>query len=139
MSILRRGVWLAIFVAALVGGWKFAGNNATTIGVDYLFGEIAAVPVWVALIVSFAAGAGVMGLALFARLTRSSLAQRRYRRTLASLETEVHQLRNLPLEEGRELPAVESGRPAPVAGADDPAAEASLPLVEAGASAEGRR
>jgi uncharacterized integral membrane protein len=106
MAYVRRGVWLAIFVGALVGGWEFAGNNAAPVRVDYVFGAVGAVPLWVALLTSFGLGAAVTAFALFARLTRSSLAQRRYRKTVASLESEVHQLRNLPVEGEREVTEV---------------------------------
>jgi hypothetical protein len=95
-----------VFVGALVGGWQFAGSNAAPVRIDYLAGEFGAVPLWLALAGSFGAGAAVTALALFARLTRSSLAQRRYRRTVAALESEVHQLRNLPVEAERDIAAV---------------------------------
>ena len=98
MSYVRRGVWLAVFTGALVGGWNFAGNNSAPIRIDYVFGALGAVPLWLALLTSFGAGAVASALFLFARLTRSSLAQRRYRKTLVALESEVHQLRNLPVE-----------------------------------------
>ena len=98
MGIARRIVWLAVFVAALVGGWKFAGSNGSLVRVDYLFGVFGAVPLWLALVASASAGAVAAVLALSARLTRSSLAQRRYRKTVAALESEVHQLRNLPVD-----------------------------------------
>ena len=109
MSIVHRAVWFAVFLGALVGGWQFAGSNAAPVRVDYLIGELPAVPLWVALVTSFGVGGAVIALALFARLTRSSLAQRRYRKTLAALESEVHQLRNLPVEGGRDaIPIAEA-------------------------------
>jgi len=100
MAIARRLFWLAIFVTALIGGWKFAGTNGAPVAVDYLFGTFPAVPLWLALVTSAAAGAGIATAGLSARLTRSSLAQRRYRKTVAALESEVHQLRNLPVASG---------------------------------------
>ena len=97
MGIVRRIVWLAIFVMALVGGWEFAGNNGTPVRVDYVVGEFGAVPLWLALVTRASGGVAIAILALSARLTRASLAQRRYRKTVAALEAEVHQLRNLPV------------------------------------------
>jgi len=106
MSIVRRGGWVVVFFGALIGGWQFAGSNAAPIRVDYLLGVFPAVPLWLALVVSFAIGAAAAVAGLFARLTRSTLAQRRYRKTLAALESEVHQLRNLPVAEGRDVVAL---------------------------------
>jgi len=99
MLYLRRGLWLVVFVGALIGGWKFADNNSAPVSIDYLIDVSGLLPLWLALSLSFGAGAAVASLALFARLTRSSLAQRRYRKTVAALESEVHQLRNLPVAE----------------------------------------
>ena len=130
MAYLRRGIWLAVFVGALVGGWHFAGNNAAPVRVDYVVGVFGAVPLWLALLASFGIGAAVTAFALFARLTRSSLAGRRYRKTVAALESEVHQLRNLPVEAERDVPAL---LPAAVADAGLGAAAAGRALG-AGAS-----
>ena len=101
MSYVRRGLWIAVFIAALVSGWTFAGHNADPVSVDYLFGALTAVPLWVALLTSFVMGIVATALGLFGQLTRSSLAQRRYRKAIAALESEVHQLRNLPVEAER--------------------------------------
>ena len=98
MALLRRVLWVALFVGALIGGWTFASENGALIGIRYGFGRSIEVQLWLALIGSFSAGVGICFLALLGRLTRSSLAQRRYRKALAALEAEVHQLRNLPIE-----------------------------------------
>jgi len=102
MSYVRRVSWIAVFVAALVSGWTFAGHNADPVRIDYLFGVLAAVPLWAALLSCFVMGIVVTLFGMFGQLTRSSLAQRRYRKTLAALESEVHQLRNLPVESERD-------------------------------------
>ena len=129
MSIVHRAVWFAVFIGTLVGGWRFAGSNAAPVRIDYLIGELGAVPLWIALVTSFGIGGAVMALALFARLTRSSLAQRRYRKTLAALESEVHQLRNLPVEGGRD--AVLIAETAPETSDSLQQSGGTLPTVEA--------
>ena len=115
MGIVRRIVWLAIFVMALVGGWEFAGNNGSPVRVDYVLGQFDAVPLWLALVASAVGGLGVGVLALTARLPRASLAQRRYRKTVAALEAEVHQLRNLPVADQGALAAGQTPQAAPAA------------------------
>ena len=101
MVLLRRLGVGALFVGAVIGGAMFSNANEQDVSVDYLFGTLRDVPLWLALVGSFALGVVGTALAMLGRLTRASLAQRRYRKTLASLETEIHQLRNLPLEAGR--------------------------------------
>ena len=54
-------------------------------------------PVWVALLVAFAVGVLSAGVSLGYELIKKSLIARRYRRVAAGLESEIHQLRNLPL------------------------------------------
>ena len=66
--------------------------------------EIAALPVqqetialWKALLVAFAAGVVCAGLGWLRLAVKHGLMNRRYRRMLGDLESEIHQLRNLPL------------------------------------------
>ena len=113
MGIVRRIVWLGIFVMALVGGWEFAGSNGSLVRVDYVLGQFEAVPLWLALVASAIGGLLIGSLALTARLTRASLAQRRYRKTVAALEAEVHQLRNLPVVDQGKLPSADAPQAAP--------------------------
>ncbi len=98
MRWVRRIVALALVAAVLVGGWKFAAQNAGEITIDYLFGEWIGVAVWQALVGAFAAGAVVSAVVGLLTNTRLRLVARRYRRTVHGLESEVHQLRNLPLQ-----------------------------------------
>lgn len=96
MRWLRRLVAAAIFVAALVVGWRFAERNADPVFVDYLLGSVDA-PRWAVLGGAFALGAS-LGLALMGfQAARLALTTRRYRKLARGLEDEVHQLRNLPL------------------------------------------
>ena len=96
MRWLRRLVAAAIFVAALVVGWRFAQSNADPVFVDYLVGTIDA-PRWAVLGGAFALG-GSLGLLLMGlQAAKLALTTRRYRKLARGLEDEVHQLRNLPL------------------------------------------
>jgi uncharacterized integral membrane protein len=100
MRMIVRLFWAALFVGVLVLGWKFAAANGAEVVVSWVFGEFAPVPVWLALLAAFAAGAIVAALVGFFQLARLGLVARRYRKTVRGLEAEVHQLRNLPLESG---------------------------------------
>ena len=97
MRFTRRLVGLAVFAAALVGGWRFAAENSDLISVSYLVGEFSAVPLWAALLVAFGAGMAVIGVVAMLHLARLGMTSRSYRKTAHGLEAEVHQLRNLPL------------------------------------------
>lgn len=103
MRMLRRVLGLAVFLAVLVAGWKFAAANAARIEVDYLAGRISDLPLWAALVASFLAGAACAGLFGVYEGAKLSLQARRYRKAARGLEAEVHQLRNLPL--ANEAPA----------------------------------
>jgi uncharacterized integral membrane protein len=87
---------LALFVATLVVGWRFAHRNADRVFVDYLFGTLDA-PRWAVLIGAFALGAAVAAVFMGFQSARLALTARRYRKLASGLEEEVHQLRNLPL------------------------------------------
>jgi uncharacterized membrane protein YciS (DUF1049 family) len=93
---LRRLFALALFVAALVIGWRFARANGNPIFVDYLIGTVEA-PLWA--VIGGCIGIGVaFGLVVMGfQAARLALTKRRYRRLASDLEAEVHQLRNLPL------------------------------------------
>jgi len=94
---IRRGLLLAVFAAALVGGWRFAARNGAPVSVDLLVTTTGEAPMWLVLLVAFAAGAALVGAAALYRLAVLGLVARRYRKKLSGLEAEVHQLRNLPL------------------------------------------
>ncbi len=97
MRLVLRLFWVAAFVGVLVSGWWFAAANATPVPISYVYGEFAPAPLWLVLVAAFAAGAAVAGLVGGYQALKRSLLMRRYRRKLRSLESELHQLRNLPL------------------------------------------
>jgi uncharacterized integral membrane protein len=97
MRVTRRVVGIALFVALLVGGWRFAADNSQTVSIHYLVGQLDGIAVWTALLIAFAAGAVLVGLLGLLGSAKLRLEARRYRKAVQGLEAEVHQLRNLPL------------------------------------------
>ncbi|MBW1843787.1 MAG: LapA family protein [Deltaproteobacteria bacterium] len=99
MRLARRLITVAVFVALLVLGWKFAASNGQPVVVHHPAGEFAARALWVVLLVAF--GSGVVLAAIIASLrgARIRLVSRRYRKLVDSLQAEVHQLRSLPLSD----------------------------------------
>lgn len=114
MRSVRRLIAVAIFVAALVLGWRFAAANLEPVRVHYLVGVIDGIPLWTALVGSFVAGAALVGLAALIPLGRLGLTARRWRKVARGLEAELHQLRNLPLASSSES-AIRGSAGAPLA------------------------
>jgi uncharacterized integral membrane protein len=116
MRWLRRLLVFALFVAALVLGWRFAHSNEDPVFVDYLAGTIEA-PRWAVLGSAFGLGALSAGLVGGWQTARLALLARRWRRTARALEREVHELRNLPLADAAGAGGARSGpRAAPNTG-----------------------
>jgi len=124
MRNVRRLLAVAIFVAALVLGWRFADANLAPVSVHYLVGAIDGVPLWAALVGSFLAGASLAWIATLIPLARLGLTARRWRKVARELEAELHQLRNLPLASSSES-AVRGSSGAPLARAQQGAADRS--------------
>jgi uncharacterized integral membrane protein len=97
MRLARRLLGIACFVAILVLGWRFAADHAAPVTIKTPVAEGTAVSLWVALLVAFALGAVLAGAAAAVRMARMGLLARRYRKVIRGLESEIHQLRNLPL------------------------------------------
>jgi uncharacterized integral membrane protein len=94
---LRRILGVGLLLLVLYAGWRLAAANSTPVTVSYVFGEFEGVEHWRTLLVAFVVGAGVMSLLLVYEVIKAWLMRRRYRHRVAELESEVHQLRNLPL------------------------------------------
>lgn len=88
---------LALFVAALWLGWSFRAGNSAVVDVDLLWVELGEVALWRALVAAVAAGALLMGVVVGLAWLRGRLLNRRYRAKIRRLESELHQLRSLPL------------------------------------------
>jgi uncharacterized integral membrane protein len=97
MRTVRRLLAAVLFVAALVGGWRFAHQNQAPVTLDYFFGVAEAIPLWTALAAAFGLGVALAAAFGLYQAARLSLTARRWRKTAGGLESELHQLRNLPL------------------------------------------
>jgi uncharacterized integral membrane protein len=97
MRVVRRLVLAALFVALLVGGWRFAAENPGPVVVSWLVGTSGELPLWLVLLVAFAAGAALTAVVAMLHLARLGMLTRRYRKAVSGLEAEVHELRTLPL------------------------------------------
>jgi uncharacterized integral membrane protein len=104
MRALRRLWIVAVFVGLLVLGWRFAAANPSGVAVDLVFATLPEAPLWTVLLVAFAAGAVATGVALGLAMAVLGLENRRFRRAVGKLESEVHQLRTLPLSEAAVAP-----------------------------------
>jgi uncharacterized integral membrane protein len=101
MRTLRRVLVLSLVVAVAVLFYLFATQNGAPVDVAIPFrGEPLNVALWLALLAASGVGALAAALVLLFELARVGLTARQYRRAVASLESEIHQLRNLPLVGG---------------------------------------
>lgn len=95
MMALRRVLLGLLAALLLLAGVLFVLRNAQVAPVD-LLGLRFAPPLWVLLLGAFAAGALCCGAALALPLLRAILGERRARKELAQLESELRALRNAP-------------------------------------------
>jgi putative membrane protein len=106
MRVVRRLLWVALAALVLVVGWLFASHNGTPVAIDLIAMQMGEAPLWLGLVAAFGVGAVCAGLGAVYEVTRLGLLARRYRKAVVRLESEIHQLRNLPLaiEEGENQP-----------------------------------
>lgn len=120
MQLARKLVLVAIFVGVMVFGWRFAADHSSAVVIRNPVSGDLEVSLWMALIASFGLGVVLTGSLAAVKLARQGLLSRRYRKVIRGLESEVHQLRSLPLSSD-EAPAVGD----PAAG-ETPEAERAL-------------
>ena len=111
MRWARRILLIALLVGLPVGVHLFVSRNANSISIDYLYGRQEGVAVWLALLLSFVSGAALATFVATLRGARLRLESRRYRKAARDLESEVHQLRNLPLYDEGPPPSGEGPSP----------------------------
>jgi len=111
MRTVRRLLLLAVFAALFYAAWQFVGGNGQEVSIELVMLRIS-VPLWAALLAAFVLGALSAGASLVYEIAKKSYALLRYRKQMAGLESEIHQLRNLPLA----APDAQDG-PAPPRGA----------------------
>jgi hypothetical protein len=109
---LRRLIVTALLAAFAYVSYRLPQDNAVLVNVDLIAWQAPPVPLWMALGLAFFAGVLCASAGLIYKLATKSLVARRYRKTVAGLESEIHQLRNLPLAGSEAAPVVEEA-PAP--------------------------
>lgn len=92
----------AIFVSGMTlgliwVGWSFRSGNAEAIDLDLVWVRLPNVELWWALLAAAGLGMSVGVFVVGLAWLRQRILNRRYRSTIARLESEVHQLRSLPL------------------------------------------
>ena len=102
MVYVRRLLLFLVFAGVACIAYVFPTSNTEPIALGFdWFGasyRLPEVPVWVIVSIAYVFGVGTATAALTWKILKQSLAGRRYRKTVAGLESEIHQLRNLPLE-----------------------------------------
>jgi uncharacterized integral membrane protein len=109
MRWVRRWIGVALIAAVLVVGWSLKAGNATTVAVDFLFGSVH-LELLEALLGAFSMGFAIAGCGWLGLAVRSRMVQRRYRKIVGGLESEIHQLRNLPLDTSAPPPDARGGQ-----------------------------
>jgi uncharacterized membrane protein YciS (DUF1049 family) len=88
---------LVCFVALLWLGWSFRVGNETPIDLDLIWVRFQQVELWRVILLASGTGAVVSALCVGLAWLRSRLLNRRYRRVIRRLESELHEMRSLPL------------------------------------------
>lgn len=123
---IRRVVPAALGAGLLYLTWRIVSENDAPVKVDFLIGRVELL-VWEALLGAFVSGAALVGIFTLYQMARGGLVSRRYRKKLSSLESELHQLRNLPLQP-------ESIQPESIQADGHASAELPSALIESGGS-----
>ncbi len=105
MRWVRRILVVSLLVGTWWVGWEFVTRNQQPVSVHYVVGEFAEASLWKVILGAFFSGAGLVVLFTLWSSARSGLVARRYRKALNGLESEIHQLRNLPLAPDPDEPA----------------------------------
>jgi hypothetical protein len=104
MRLVRRLLGIVVFVAILVLGWRFAADHSGLVIIKAPGLGGADISLWLALLLAFALGAILASAVAAYQVARLGLLARHYRKTIRGLESEVHQLRNLPLGDDGPVP-----------------------------------
>lgn len=93
----------------------FRERNSNTIDLELVWFRFSGVEVWWALLVAMALGVGLSAIVLGFAWLRSRLLNSRYRRVIKRLESELHEMRSLPLAgDPHDLPKTNQLDPAQV-------------------------
>jgi uncharacterized membrane protein YciS (DUF1049 family) len=98
--VKRLFLWtlgLLLFVGTLWMGWSFRAGNATAVELDLIWIRLPSVELWRLFLVAIGLGSLLSAVIIGFAWMRSRLLNRRYRRVIRRLESELHELRSLPL------------------------------------------
>ena len=101
MRWLRRFVFGALVLGLAWSAWSFRSGNDGVVDLDLVWIRLHNVEVWWALLMAVAAGASLGALTVGFAWLRQRILNRRHRKTIERLESEVHRLRSLPLGANR--------------------------------------
>ncbi len=88
---------LVFFAGALWLGWSFRAGNAGPIDLDLIWLQIPSIELWWSLVLAAGFGGTIATLVVGFAWLRIRLLNRRYRKAIERLESELHQMRSLPL------------------------------------------
>lgn len=94
-----RFVVIGVLLLAAVFVGLLPANNSEPVSLHYVVGQSPAVPLYWVVLLSFGLGLVVASLPFIYLILKRGLVMRRYRKVMAGLQAEVHQLRSLPLAE----------------------------------------
>jgi len=110
MKLLRLAVIGVLLLAAVFVG-LLPANNSTPVSLHYVVGQTPEIPLFWVVLGSLLLGILVTALPFLYLHLKRGLVMRRYRKVMSGLESEVHQLRSLPLETIPKSDAVVSAEP----------------------------
>lgn len=93
MRWLRRFVFGALVLGLGWMGWSFRSGNDGVIDLDLVWVRLHNVEVWWALVMAVAVGASLGALTVGPAWLRQRILNRRHRKAIERLESEVHRLR----------------------------------------------
>jgi uncharacterized membrane protein YciS (DUF1049 family) len=94
-------VLIGLFISALWAGWTFRSSNSVPVDLELVWILIPNVELWWVVLGSMAFGAVLATIIVGFAWLRERLLNLRYRRAIKKLETELHEMRSMPLSGSR--------------------------------------
>ena len=101
-------VAFGLFVGALWLGWTFRAANASAVDLDLVWVRVPSDELWWLLVLGICFGALLATLVVGFAWLRGRVLNRRYKKVIARLESELHQMRSLPLASSEDAAFTES-------------------------------
>jgi len=90
-------VLVGLFVGTLWIGWTFRASNSALIDLELIWVRVPDVEIWRIILLALLLGAVLSALLFGFAWLRQRLLSGRYRRVIKRLESELHEMRSLPL------------------------------------------